>query len=161
MCCHGTFDLERHRTPEKCHRIPNKGIYTDISQNAIAIRAESARNNPERRKQSAAEDPARTVSRYHAGADRSSYAPYQPEQPEPTAKPRRPNQPEPITPNRSSLSRSASAGFFDAIRSGECAAGSHLPYLSCQESAFCEFFGRIAPNYCYAQLLKQEKPRIC
>ena len=28
-------------------------------------------------------------------------------------------------------------------------------------AAFCEFFSRIAPNYCYAQLLKQEKPRIC
>lgn len=64
----------------------NKGIYTDISRNAIAIRAESARNSPQhiqkrrngstptesgtpeqiKRKQSAAEDPARTVSRYQA-----------------------------------------------------------------------------------------------
>lgn len=70
----------------------NKGIYTDISQNAIAIRAKSARNSlqhiqkrrrgstptksrtpePIDRKQSAAEDPARTVSRYHAAVDRNS-----------------------------------------------------------------------------------------
>lgn len=46
----------------------NKGIYTDISRNAIAIRAESALNNPERRSRSSGNNQPQRIPRglYHA-----------------------------------------------------------------------------------------------
>lgn len=103
----------------------NKGIYTDISRNAIAIRTKSARNSlqhiQKRRRGSRAD--CITLSRRSIS-----------------------EQPEPIKPSQSSLSRSACTGFFAALRSGECAAGSHLPYLSCQRSAFCGFLRFFQPN---------------
>lgn len=58
----------------------------------------------------------------------------------------RQKQPGTIAPNWSSLSRSARAGFFAALRSGELTAGSQLPYLSCQRSAFCDFLRIFQPN---------------
>ena len=55
----------------------------------------------------------------------------------------RQNQPGTIAPNRSSLSRSDRAGFFAALRSGDCTAGAMLPYCharKCFLRVFCNFF---------------------
>ena len=127
-----TFHLKQHRTPQKCRKMQNKGIYTDISRNTIAIRDKSARNNPECRNRSSGNNQPQRIPR-------GLYHDITPEQPEPTAEPRRPNQPEPIPPNRSSLSRSARAGFFAALRSGDCTAGSMLFYCHARK-CFLRFF---------------------
>ena len=63
--------------------------------------------------------------------------------------PCRPNQPKPLPPNRSSLSRSARAGFFTALRSGDCAAGSLLPYCHARK-CFLRFF---CADFCELRLM--------
>lgn len=80
--------------------------------------------------------------------DRNSRNRYRPE-PEPTAEPCRPNQPGTIAPNRSSLQRSARAGFFAALRSGDCAAGSLLPYYHARK-CFLRFF---CADFCELRLM--------
>jgi hypothetical protein len=124
---------------------------------------------PKRRRGSA-----RTVSRYHAGADRSSRAPYQPEQipryhadragiiqryavqhrpiptgtkadqrTAPTESARndhtKPEQLATVNPHR----------FFAALRSGDCAAGSLLPYCLARK-CFLRFF---CADFCELRLM--------
>ena len=121
--------------------------------------------------------PAPTVSRYHAGADRSSrepsphimhsmcglvkpYAIQRRPEPEPTAEPCRPNQSGTITPNRSNLSRSARAGFFAALRSRDCAAGSMIPYCharKCFLRVFCADFCELHQMLIRCNIKQQRK----
>ena len=142
-CKIGLFTRYHSETP--CKVCPEQ--FAAYPETPERIRADCIRN--------AGTDRARTVSRYHAGADRkqldripNSRNRYRPRRNDsalcnPAAtdtdrnrnrppKPCRPNQPEPITPNRSSFSRSARAGFFAALRSGERSRFTD-PLLPCKE----------------------------
>ena len=113
----------------------NKGIYTDISRNTIAIRAKSALNNPERRKQSAAEEPARTVSRYHAGAAMHHISR---------------NRADRISPNRSRQTGAACHGQpapdFSRLSGHGIAQPVQCSPIAMQGSAFCGFSALIPAN---------------
>lgn len=137
---HLTFNgTERRKSAVECKISAYVPIYPEML-------LQSAPNQPETVcsiSRNAAEDPARTVSRRNR-ADR-------------------------ISPNRSrrtgeachgqpvpDFSRLSGRGSVQPVHSSPiCHARDRL------SAVFCEFFSRIAPNYCYVQLLKQEKPRIC
>ena len=135
------------RTPEQIER----GPYHAITPEPVGAAMHNINRNRYRAIRS--EQPCKVLHSQSSG-DR-----YRPE-PEPTDEQRRPNQPGTITPNRSSLSRSALPGFFAALRSGELTAGSMLPCLSCQRSAFCGFLRIFQPNctkYVFVETYKTRK----
>ena len=73
-------DTERRKSAIECKIRAYIPIYPEMLLQSVPNQPETVCSIS----RNAAEDPARTVLRYHAGIDRSSYAPYQPE-PIPTA----------------------------------------------------------------------------
>lgn len=132
-----TFHPKQHRTPEKCLHVQNKAICAVSFRNAAQSMPETVRSIS----RNAGTDQAETISRRGSRTDcitlsrRSGYrairstAPVQLRQ----------NQPETIALNRSSLPRSARAGFFAALRSWNCAADTMLPYCHARK-CFLRFF---------------------
>lgn len=182
---------ERRKSAAECKIRAYIPIYPEMLLQSAPNQPEtvcSISRTPEQieRKQSAAEDPARTVSRYHAGAgrssqtgtdtalsDRSSRAKSCTVNPAATDTDRNRNRPtnraDRISQNRSHQTGAACHGQpcpdFSQLSGQGSKQPVHIsPVLLLQGvpfCAFCEFFSRIAPNTYLWKFIKQEKPRIC
>ena len=152
-----TFHLKQHRTPQKCRKMQNKGIYTDISRNTIAIRDKSARNNPECRNRSSGNNQPQRIPRglYHDITPEQPCGLVKPETVKPYAiqlatlrndrssRNRPPNRADRISPNRSRQTGAACHGQHAPDFSRLSGQGIVQPVqcssIAMQGSAFCGF----------------------